>query len=407
MKIVNKIAILISWPRELDMFSAFVESIADDVILIVDDFSYYTQEEKYKNAENIIELIGGRIDYVLLSKVLGKLKYKILLSTAQTLHEKITFSSYLKYIYAISIGSFIHHSGLSKIFLKAIGRELTGGGKYETKFERRHIERLIGVKVIKYPKGLDISKLTYPEKQWEGVFDVFFCHSKIDQDLITNKFLRAKCINIGYPRYDNLPSVESSKNIIYNEISGVDISKPTLLWIPTIIRFKDGLVDNIKIWLPDICSLLGEYNIIIRPHPKILVINPEMIVKLTELGFLVDVKKNRDLGVLYQSVDLVLADYGGSVLSAIYMKKKLILLNFTSEYTNMREKRMYVDNDVRKYVNSFNTKENIALAEQVRIDIQDKNKSKINRLKIQYFGDELNHIDIKEIACQLAKEIRT
>ena len=33
--------------------------------------------------------------------------------------------------------------------------------------------------------------------------------------------------------------------------------------------------------------------------------------------------------------------------------------------------------------------------------------SKINRLKIQYFGDELNHIDIKEIACQLAKEIRT
>jgi len=105
MKVINKIAILISWPRELDMFSVFTENILGDVIIIVDDLTYYTQDEKRDNAKYIIELLDNRADYVLLSEVLRKEKYSVLLSTAQTLQEKITFHSYLKYLYSISIGS--------------------------------------------------------------------------------------------------------------------------------------------------------------------------------------------------------------------------------------------------------------------------------------------------------------
>ncbi|MBT5399799.1 hypothetical protein HOL24_04580 [bacterium] len=405
MKIINKIAILISWPREIDMFSSFTENILDDVVFIVDDFFYYTQDEKHENAKNIVELLNDEMDYVLLSKVLGKLKYKILLSTAQTLQEKVTYGSYLKYIYAIYIGSFIYDSGLSEFFMKKTGHSLTGGGKDARKFGRYHIEKVIGKKVIKYPKGLDISKTNYPDKKWKNIFDVYFCHSKIDHGLITNKFSDAKCINIGYPRYDRILPIKCAKKNIFSEIHGINILKPTLLWMSTLIRFKGELTDNIGVWAPTIIKLLDEFNIIIRPHPKVVVIDPEIVNNLTELGFLVDVKKNRNLGELYQSVDLVLADYGGSVLSSVYMKKKLILLNMSSEYTHMRKKRMYIDDDVRRYVRSFNIDNRLALVEQVKNDIKDNNKLKIERLKKIFFGDECDHENIKQLSYGLVKEL--
>jgi hypothetical protein len=405
MKVINKIGILVSWPREIDMFSTFTEDILEDVVFIVDDFKYHTQEEKYENAKNIVELLDNKKDYVFLSKVLRKSKYKILISTSQTLNEKITYKSYLKYIYSKYVGSFLLFSGLSEFFLKIIGRSLVADGKNATKFGRYQVEKELGVKVIKFPKGLDVSKLTYPDKQWEDIFDIYFCHSKVDQDLITTKFSNVKCINIGYPRYDNMPSVESAKKIIFNEINNIDVSKPTLLWIPTIIRYKDGLIDNIRVWIPSIRGLLSKYNVIIRPHPKIVVIDPNIVNELADIGFLLDIKKNRNLGVLYKSVDLVLADYGGSVLSAIYMKNKLILLNIMSEYTRMREKRMYVDSDVRGSVNSFNVDDGVLLAKQIDNDIQDNSKSTRNRLKKQYFGSGKDCKDIKEISNELAKEL--
>ena len=405
MKVINKIAILISWPRELDMFSVFTENILGDVIIIVDDLTYYTQDEKRDNAKYIIELLDNRADYVLLSEVLRKEKYSVLLSTAQTLQEKITFHSYLKYLYSISIGSFIHYFGLSKFFLRVIKHSLVGDGKHARKFKRYRIEKVIVKKVIKYPKGLDISKLTYPDKQWKNIFDLYFCHSKIDKDLISDKFPNVKCINIGYPKYDNILPINSAKKIIYSEISNINTSKLTLLWMPTIIRFGDGFIDNIRMWLPVIERLLGEFNIIIRPHPKVLVIDPKIVNNLAELGFLVDIKKDRNLGVLYQSADLVLADYGGSVLSSVYMKKKLILLNATSKYTQMRKKRMYIDADVRNNVSTFNIDNGNALIEQIMSDVRNSDELKINSLKERYFGKKYDRENIRELSYKLAKEL--
>ena len=46
----------------------------------------------------------------------------------------------------------------------------------------------------------------------------------------------AKCIKIGYPRYDNMPSIKHSKSIIYDEIKSINASKPLLLWMPTMIK---------------------------------------------------------------------------------------------------------------------------------------------------------------------------
>jgi len=405
MKIINKVAILISWPRELDMFSVFSKNVLDDVVFIADDF-IYTRNERLESGKSLVNFLNNKkIDYVLLSEVIGKIKYKVLLSTAETYQEKFTFYSYFKYIYSISIGSAIEYFRLSKFFVRIISHPLTGDGKYAKKFRKYPVERIIGINTIKYPTGLDINKLAYPKRQWKDVFDIYLCHSVIDYNLIVEKFTEAKCIRIGYPKYDNIPSVKHAKNIIFNDIKSIDKSKPLILWMPTLVGIKGEIIDNIKVWIPIIIKLLDKYNVLIRLHPKLAVMNPEIANYLAELGLLVDVKKGRNLGVLYQASDLVLSDYGGSVLSAVYMKKKLILLNSPSEkYIKWRGKRKYVDDDVRKEVSAFNLNDGVDLIKQVNNDIKYNNISKRNSLKEQYFGKDCNHKDIKIFFDKLTKE---
>ena len=404
MKIINKVAILISWPRELDMFLEFAKSIKG-YIIVVDDL-VYTQNERFENGKKILNLLNNKkIEYVLLSQVIGKIKYKVVFSTAEAYQEKVTYYSYFKYIYSISIGSFIQLSGLSRLFVNFFSHPLTGGGINAKTFIRHPVEREIGIKIIKYPKGLDINKALYPKNQWRSIFDYYLCHSEIDCNLITDKFPEAKCIKIGYPKYNSLLPEDSAKNIIYGDIASINPSKPLILWMPTLIKINGEIIDNIKVWVPIIIKLLDKYNVLIRLHPKLAVMNPEIANYLAELGLLVDVKKGRNLGVLYQASDLVLSDYGGSVLSAVYMKKKLILLNSPSEkYIKWRGKRKYVDDDVRKEVSAFNLNDGVDLIKQVNNDIKYNNISKRNSLKEQYFGKDCNHKDIKIFFDKLTKE---
>ena len=95
-RIINRIGILLSWPRELDMYQALIENIPSDLVIVIDDF-IYTESERSGNVKNIVGLVDGKLEYVLLSKIFGKLKYNILFSTAQTFQERFTFSSYFKY----------------------------------------------------------------------------------------------------------------------------------------------------------------------------------------------------------------------------------------------------------------------------------------------------------------------
>ena len=404
MKIINKVAILISWPRELDMFSVFSKNVLDDVVFIADDF-IYTRNERLESGKSLVNFLNNKkIDYVLLSEVIGKIKYKVLLSTAETYQEKFTFYSYFKYIYSISIGSAIEYFRLSKFFVRIISHPLTGDGKYAKKFRKYPVERILGINTIKYPTGLDINKLAYPKRQWKDVFDIYLCHSVIDYNLIVEKFSEVKCIRIGYPKYENLPSVKYAKNIIYNDFKSIDKSKQLILWMPTIVGIKGEIIDNINVWLPIITRLLAKYNVLISVHPKLMVLNPEMTSYLAKLGFLVNMKKARNLSVLYQASDLVLCDYGASVLSAVYMKKKLILLNSPSEkYINWREERKYVDDDVRKEVSAFNLNDGVDLIKQINNDIKYNNISKRNSLKERYFGKDCEYKNTKEIFDKLIK----
>ena len=174
--------------------------------------------------------------------------------------------------------------------------------------------------------------------------------------------------------------------------------------MPTHIKFKSEWLDNINLWSPFVRQILDKYSVIVRPHPKSIAVNPNIVNKLTEMGFAVDIKGNRELKVLYKAADLVLADYGGSVMSAIYMKKKIVLLNMpdSSEFARWRKEGMYIDNNVRNDVNSFYENNIEGLMKKIAEEI-DSNDVKANILKKKYFGDDKDCENLLDILQKLKK----
>ena len=53
----NKIALLITWPRELDAMSFVIDNIGHDLVIIVDDFKYEDSTRIGKADKIIKELV--------------------------------------------------------------------------------------------------------------------------------------------------------------------------------------------------------------------------------------------------------------------------------------------------------------------------------------------------------------
>jgi len=405
MDIINKIAVLISWPREIDMLSIFVNDL--NIVIIVDDLNY-TEKERAGNSQNIIyQLEKKGLSYVLLSNVLGYSKYRILISTAQSYNEVTTLVSYFKYFYAQSIGRTIDLIRLSKLFKLLFLRPLNGGGSSAKKYELIQIERLIGEKIVKFPKGLDVSMSIYPNERWRGVFDIYLCHSNLDYNLIKSKFQGSVCKKIGYPRYDDKTSFEECLKILCNEFNEIDKSKPIIFWVPAYMKYKSESIANIRLWLPIVRTLTSNYNIIIRPHPKTLKVSPEILLLLKDTGLIIDKQFDRKLSELYIASKLVIADYGGSVLDSVYMRKKCILLNLPKhyKYSKWRKTGKYIDREVRKDLQSFEHNRDTDLLESVIKKCSSNDEKNRRRLKDKYFGIDTDFTQIEEFKSELENEI--
>ena len=91
----NKIAILINWPREIDMYYQLIKSIPSHrTEIIVNNIK--SIERGRNKLSKVIEKILERkkIKYKLFSNIYKKKKYKILLSTGEACSLKINFYSY-------------------------------------------------------------------------------------------------------------------------------------------------------------------------------------------------------------------------------------------------------------------------------------------------------------------------
>ena len=384
----NKIAILINWPREIDMYYRLIKAMPTKKIeIIVNDIK--SSEKGRQDSHKIIQkiLINKKIRYTYFSEVYKKRRYKVVISTGETCSQKITLISLFKFFYSNTFGLMIKISHLDKLFLLIFNKPLTA------EFHRSNLgtiwypERTIGKDVVKFPDGMDLKIKNYPYPEYKDIFDIYLTLGKFETKLIKKKFSKKNCFEIGYLRYEKL----EKRKILYNKIKNefkLDKKKGIVFWTPTHIDGKDE-AKNINLWMKKIKEIQENFNVIIRPHPKTLMLKPKIVNELKKLNYFVDQDHNRKIGELFKVSDLVISDYGGTIFSAIYFEKPILILNISrkSKFVKNLINNFSLDISVRKKLINLNP--NITseeLKKTFRLLKQKNYKRKIHKLKKYYFG---------------------
>jgi hypothetical protein len=380
-------AIILAWPREIDMYQQLIYSKNFDII--INDFNSI---EKGRNQSNILlkKILRFKdVKYKLLSKIYKKKKYNVIISTGEVSAKKISLYSILRYIYSRTIGFFLEISNISKLLELIFNRPFTADGLNSSIGLSWFPEKELGKKSIKFPDGIDLNKKNYPYNVYKNSFDLFLSYSDFEINLIKKKFKNKICKKISYFRYDFLNTKKKKyKKKIISEFS-LNKNKPILVWFPTHIDLNNVEDTNITFWYDKILLLKKNYNLIIRPHPKTLIRNSLLIDKLKRLAFIIDTKIERPIFDLIKSADLVLADYGGIVFDAIYLKKKIILLNLpkNSIFVKKLKQNKALDLDARsKIINIENSINNNKLQKVVFNVLKCQNKNSVLNNKMFFYG---------------------
>ncbi|MBL7004929.1 MAG: CDP-glycerol glycerophosphotransferase family protein [Gammaproteobacteria bacterium] len=407
MKNINKIAIIIAWPRELDMYGQIIYALENEIVLIVDD-QKYSQKQRAGSSLNIIKILNEKnLKFELLSEVYKCKKYKVLLSTGASYKEIVSFKNIMQVIYSRTLGVFLQKTKISLLLKKIFGRGFSHGGMNHHYYTNCNIERELGLVNVCLPMGMDLSLKSYPVERWRKIFDIYFCHGIYDEKIIKAKFKNKEFVNIGYPRYNGLQSHYSSKKLINEEFNISDNKDKLIFWIPTDIKLKEESLSNILLWAPIVSKFTNNYNIIVRPHPKTIVTHPEIVDILIKFGFHVDLQEDRKLGLLYQAADLVLADYGGSVLSAIYLQRPLLLLDLPVEYSyrDGQIKGRSLDQIAREDLISISYEEKEKISDFEERALSDNNMRSIKEKKYEYFGHEKDSKNIWQVVAFLKNQL--
>lgn len=237
----------------------------------------------------------------------------------------------------------------------------------------------IGRKQIRYMYGADLSD-AWSLMDWNEIYDIFLCHGVNDERIVKERFT-GKTFIMGYPRYDDYFDSSINLSNIKQEF-GVSDQKKTLLWMPTL----GGIGSSIPVYAKLIAGLHDNFNVIVRPHPLSFVQEKDFISDLERNNFKIDRNSTRNMNELFSLADLVMADYGGTPFSLIFLGKKIIFLDVPgadSMPINLESSVL----ELKKYLPVF-TPENIQdlprfLTSQFFLD---DNQKSIDYLFEKYFG---------------------
>ena len=236
MKLINKIAILLNGPREIDMYTKIIQLIPKDKIeILISDIN--SSEVGRNNINKSLKLILKKknIEFKNFSSVYKKEKYKVILSSGELTSTRITLVSFLKYCYSKSLGKFIRFTKLNLIFEKLFNRPLTGAHR-DNIGSFWYPEKELGETSVKLPKDLDLKLKVYPPRAFDKAFDVFFTISSFEQSVIRKKFENKICQVVGYPRYTDLVDKEIVLKKIREEFK-VTENRKIIYWTPTFIHY--------------------------------------------------------------------------------------------------------------------------------------------------------------------------
>lgn len=178
----------------------------------------------------------------------------------------------------------------------------------------------IGKKQIRYMYGADLSD-AWSLMGWNDIYDIFLCHGVNDERIVKERFAGTTFV-MGYPRYDEYFEPDLDVASVRKEFD-LSPEKKTLLWMPTL----GGASSSIPVYAQAIARLHGQVNIIVRPHPLSFIQERQYISALEACGFKIDRTSTRNMNQLYGAADLVVADYGGTPFSAVFLGKNTVLLD--------------------------------------------------------------------------------
>lgn len=319
---------------------------------------WINEEYTYDHYKNVLMLLDkDKFDLVLEPKFRSS-QYKEFLTEFEKNSWNYFFMDEVldvnKYLYLVTHLSFGEAPLALPSFFRRLTHVLRSGiryflGKFRVNvFEnnvKQHFQLRLGYKNFRFMYGADLPDRLWPSNK---LYDLFFCHGPFDSNEMKQLYDKPAII-MGYPKYDN--NFELDYKI--EKQSSIATGKKTILWITTV----STEFSTIETYEAVIKKLSSNYNIILRPHP--LEIDPtssrfkQSVRDIVDTGsFLTNSKFNAHLNDLYAIADIVLADYGGSIFSAVYLDKRVLLLNHPDA---MRDKGIVESNslDSRKYLPSI------------------------------------------------------
>jgi hypothetical protein len=305
--VINKVAFFINETYIFDHYSNIIRKISSHKFdLILGD---KLKKEKYKNFVNQLKKDCNNIFF--LKDILYFRKYKILLThlhfNGNTIHSGTVFSR------------------INFIVFKAINFFLR---KRKKKKSEQYLQNKLGIYNIKFSYGVDDGSPDYYGK-YNYLFNEFFCHGPRDSQNILKKFNK-KVYQMGYPRYENYFNNSKNKNLKFQLKKKYKCikKKKTILWICT----KSQYFSTILTYQNIMQKLTDKFNVILRPHPREINSDTEdynqKVHDIINSGkFISSDISTQNMSELYLIADYVFCDYGGSIFSALYCKKKILLMN--------------------------------------------------------------------------------
>jgi CDP-glycerol glycerophosphotransferase (TagB/SpsB family) len=108
-------------------------------------------------------------------------------------------------------------------------------------------------------------------------------------------------------------------------------------------------------------QFVKKYNIIVRPHPLEIDpqydrYNPKVHKIILESDFIVSDDAYQNMSELYLIADYVFCDYGGTIFSALYLDKRILLMNHENVFKDLPVFGS-TSMEVRNYLPSININE--------------------------------------------------
>ncbi len=383
-----KICFLLNSSREIDMYTSVYEKFSkEEITFLINDY-----DNKNLFEEDLIKiedfLIDNGLTYEFLSSIYGKKKFKLLVSTGDLPIKKFKLFSFLKYLYAKSFGLLIENFNLKIYLRKKFNRDFTAGGNKAEFLSDEFVEKRISENTVKFPNGLDRNIKFFPNKKWKNNFDYYLTSSLIEDRLIKKKFPDKKTFLIGYSRF-NEKNINEEKKLI--EEFNLDNSKKNIYCSPSEWIMLSQNKSSIMKFVSFLKELDKNYNLIFRPHPKLKYTSPDFFKLFKDSKLKLDLNPFRKLQYLFNLADLVIADFGSSVLESIYLNKKILIYNWQDE-ENQRykyDKMNSLDGLIRNKLVNTNDFNEEKIIDHIKDLILDKSyQNKIADVNLSLFGDK-------------------